>query len=137
MGAIRGEWLFPDSAAPSMEEVAQALQKRTGLEVLCCNDADGVLFELPLLRESLFDWEHHADRIVLHSFIPAHPYLWPQLDKVMRSFGARTTKDPIAWKPDQPNPNLDKAWSELSTRQRMVLRLRPIGAWRPLDWLAH
>lgn len=120
-----------------MEDVAEAFRMRTGLKVLCRTDADADLFELPLLKESLFGWEHYADRIVLHSFVPAHPYLWTQLDKVMRSFGASTTTDPTAWKADPPSPGLDKAWSELSATQRLILRLRPIGPWRPLDWLAH
>lgn len=124
---------------PTPDAVADALAARTGLTVERSHDTDGNLesVKLPLIRESLFDWQIEADRIQVRSFIPAHPYLWARLNAVMTEAGGRIGDVPYAWHPDSDIVLLDRRWSELSRRQRFILRLPTIGAWRPLDFLAE
>lgn len=139
MGVIFGEWRFPQGDAPSPNAIADALSARTGLAVDRSRDADGNLeaVDLPLFKESLFDWQVEADRIQVHSFIPAHPYLWAQLNNVMADFGGEISDAPHAWRPGSASDVLNRHWSELSKRQRFILRLPTIGSWRPLDFLAE
>jgi hypothetical protein len=136
VGLIRGEWLFTTSTPPGLKEIAEAFAARTGLEVRCDDDTDPGWLDIPLLNESLFDLEYHPpDRVVLHSFIPAHPYLWTQLDKVMIGLGATASSDPCAWTPDALSDSLDRPWATLTRKQRFALRRRAIGGWRPFDFL--
>lgn len=139
MGVILGEWVFPDRGAPALEAVIDGLKARTGLEIDCVHGDDGVLArtEIPLIKERLFGWDPQPDRISVHSFIPAHPYLWAQLNTVMTDLGGRIGDSPAAWRPDTSSPAFTRPWAELSGRQRLVLRLPTIGAWRPLDFLAE
>lgn len=135
MGLIRGEWHFTDTTPPSLEEIAEALAARTGLEVHWDRDNDPFWLEVPLLRERLLEPERHPDRILIHSFIPAHPYVWIQLHKVMAGFGATALNDPYYWAPDPATVNLDLPWAELNKWQRFALRGRSIAGWRPFDFL--
>lgn len=139
MGVIVGEWVFPDRSAPGLDEIADALRARTGLTVDCTHNSDGQLdyLDMPLIKESLFEWQRQEDRIQVHSFVPAHPYLWLQLDAVMHGFGGRISDSTIAWRPETPTPALDRPWSELTRRQRFILRLPSVFAARPLDFLAQ
>ena len=139
MGVIFGEWLFPEGNAPTPDAVADALAVRTGLAVDRSRDADGSLevVDFPIIKESLFDWQIDSDRVQVRSFIPAHPYLWGQLHAVMGSFGGQASDNPVAWRPDSPALALDRPWPELTRKQRFILRLPSILAWRPLDFLAQ
>ena len=114
MGLIRGEWIFTTSTPPGLKEIAEALVARTGLEVRCDSDADPCWLDIPLLKQRLFDLDHFPDRVVVHSFIPAHPYLWAQLGKVMIGFGATASSDPCAREPDSQSAGLDQPWAKLT-----------------------
>lgn len=137
MGVVHGEWVFPHEA-PAPDAVVEGLRLRTGLAITCTSDADGQLehADIPVIRESLFDWEHGDGRVAVHSFGPAHPYLWAQLDAVMTDLGGQIGPSGNAWRPDSGNAALAQPWSALSKRQRFVLGLPTIGSWRPLDFLA-
>ncbi len=139
MGVIYGEWVFPNGDAPSPDAVVDALGEQTGLVIERRREDDGSLAraDLPMIKESLFGWDRQSDRISVHSFIPAHPYLWAQLNTVMTDLGGRISDAPHAWRPESPGDSLNRRWSELSKRQRFILRLPTIGAWRPLDFLAE
>ena len=139
MGVIHGEWTFDPSAAPSPESVVKALRDRSGLAISCAYGDDGSLgrVEIPQIRESLFGWTHAPGRLSVRSFIPAHPYLWTQLNAVMTEMGGRISETPYAWKPEPGDSLLDRPWQELSSRQRFVLGMPTIGAWRPFDFLAQ
>lgn len=138
MGVIFGEWVFPDGNVPDPDAVANALADRTGLAVECTRDAEGNLetADIPLIKESLFDWQVQTDRIQVRSFIPAHPYLWAHLDAAIRQLGGQTSDNTVAWRPTSPASSIERPWTELTRRQRFILRLPTIGAWRPLDFLA-
>lgn len=135
MGLVRGEWLFHAAPAPGIGEIAAALEERIGLAVSWGDRAEEDFLEVPLLRQRLFEWEVHADRIIVHGFIPAHPYLWTQFDNVMTGLGATRSNDPIAWQPDASSSFLSGSWSSLTTVQRLVLRVPAVVGWRPFDKL--
>lgn len=135
MGVIRGEWLFAKSTPPSIDAIVTRLQKQTGLLIECNRHTLSVA--IPLLKESLFDWEYHPDRLVVHGFIPAHPYLWTQLNNVIINLGATASSDPIAWKPLPDSALLSRPWSSLSPTQRFIFRLPALGPWRPFDFLTR
>ena len=139
MGVIHGEWVFDASGAPSPESVVDALRGRSGLAISCTYGDDGSMgrVDMPQIRESLFGWTHDSDRLSVRSFIPAHPYLWTQLHAVMAELGGRVSETPYAWRPDADDGKLDRPWLELSRRQRFVLGMPTIGAWRPFDFLAQ
>ena len=139
MGVIHGEWVFPNGEVPSPDAVADALADRTGLVIERMRDDDGSLarVDLPMIKESLFGWDRRSDRLSLHSFIPAHPYLWSQLNSVMTALGGRISDAPHAWRPESRGDGFNRRWSELSKRQQFILRLPTIGAWRPLDFMAE
>lgn len=139
MGVIHGEWTFDTLDAPSPENVVEALRDRSGLEISCTYGDDGSLgrVDMPQIRESLFGWTHAPDRLSVRSFIPAHPYLWTQLQAVMTELGGRISETTYAWRPETHDSRLDRPWLELSRRQRFVLAMPTIGAWRPFDFLAQ
>ena len=137
MGIIYGEWCFPTDETPALDAVIDALRRRSGLAVNCTYDDDGTLLcaDLPLIRESLILWNRESGRITLHSFIPAHPFLWVQVNAAMTELGGHIGEQAHAWRPETDNPVLERHWSELTWRQRFLLRIPTVGAWRPLDSL--
>ena len=139
MGSIRGEWVFPDGAVPTLDDIVEALGVRMGLAVKATHDDDGTLVraDVPVINEFLFGWDRKPDRILVHSLLPGHPYVWAQLNAVMEDSGGRISDTVSAWRPELDTSALERPWSELSGRQRLVLRLPTIGAWRPLDFLAQ
>lgn len=139
MGAVRGEWDFPHGRAPSPDSVIDALSARTGLEVTGTHDDDGNLIraDVPVINEILFAWDRQPDRILVFSLLPGHPYLWAQLSAVMEDAGGRLSDRVSAWRAELDTSALGRPWAELSGRQRFILRLPTIGAWRPLDFLAQ
>lgn len=139
MGVIHGEWAFATDSAPLPDDIVKALGSRSGLAINCTYGDDGSLgrVEIPQIRESLFEWNRQSDCISVRSFIPAHPYLWTQLNAVMTEAGGAITDTPYAWHPEPGNDMLDRHWSALSKRQRFILGLPTFGAWRPLDFLAE
>lgn len=139
MGCIRGEWIFPADDAPPLDAIIESLGDRTGLAIDVTRDDDGLLSmaNVPVIKEILFDWDRQPNRIRVHSLLPGHPYIWAQLNNVMTGFGGQISDDRIAWRPASSMRAFDRPWTELSKRQRFVLRLPTIGASRPLDFLAE
>ena len=117
--------------------MVEKLRARTGLTIDCTHDDAGRLesADIAVIKESLFDWEPHANRIAVRGFIPPHPYLWPHLNTAMTDLGGRLSDAGNAWRPEPDSERLNRRWSELSVRQRFVLSLPTIGSWRPLDFL--
>ena len=138
MGSIRGEWVFPDGATPSLETVIEALGSRMGLAVTSIHDDEGTLLraDVPVINEMLFAWERQPERILVFSLLPGHPYLWAQLNAVMVDSGGKLSDTVSAWRPELDTGALERPWSKLSGRQRFILQLPTIGSWRPLDFLA-
>ena len=137
MGVIYGEWRFPVDEAPSLDTLIETLRRRSGLRVNCTYDDDGTLLQadLPLIRESLILLYREPSQITLHSFIPAHPYLWAQVHAAMTELGGQIDEKAQAWRPRTDNPVLERHWSELTWQQRFLLRIPTVGAWRPFDSL--
>lgn len=111
-----GMWCFPDRDPPGIGEVRQALEAATGLPAE--PSADGKVLDLPSLREALRGWEYEANALTLHGSIPAHPYLWESLDRVMTALGGLCGADPISWRPRAEGAVLRRRWDALSRRDR-------------------
>jgi hypothetical protein len=130
---VRGKWAFPEgSAPPSAATVATALAKVTGLRV----SIDDARIHVAIIEESLFDIECEVNSLELSSFIPAHPYLWENLDRVLSELGGQIQPDEIYWRPQPQLHHLRRSWHDLTRRQRFLLRLPTLGAWRGLDRFA-
>ena len=138
MGAIRAEWVFPEAQAPELDAVVEALSKEMGLQVKATHDDNGALIrtDIPVINEVLFAWERQENRIRLFSPLPGHPYVWARLNAVMEDSGGRIIDGLSPWRPELNKRALDRPWSELTKRQRFLLRLPAIAAWRPFDFLA-
>ena len=135
MGLIVGVWVFPSAPVPGIGTIAAALARATGLEVRQEGAGDEAALLLPTLGERLFDWRNDGAEVAVHSFIPAHPYLWEALDAVMTSLGGRVGEEVHLWRPDPAHVGLRRPWAELTAAQRAILRIPTAGAWRPLDRL--
>lgn len=131
MGLTVGIWRFPDRDPPGIGEVRQALEAATGLPVEL--SPDGRVLDLPSLRQVLLGWEYEADALTLHGYIPAHPYLWENLDRVMTTLGGICSADPISWRPRAGDAFLRRRWDALSRRDHWLLRRGPLLASRPWD----
>jgi hypothetical protein len=125
MGLATARWSFA-SAAPGAGDVARKLGERTGLEVRVKGDQS---LEVPLIRESLFDLAWQGNTLLVHGFIPAHPYLWLQLHETLGEMGGRLVAE-TGWQPSPRYARLNRPWRELRRRERLFLRLPPIGVWR-------
>jgi hypothetical protein len=138
MGLVYGEWAFRAGAVPSADAVAGALAKATGLEVrLEADDPPGgqIAMHVPHLGQRLIKWRFDNERLAVHGFVPAHPYLWENLDAVLAGFGGRPGPAEHGWRPEARMAGLRRPWAELGPAERMLLRLPGIGPWRPLDGL--
>jgi hypothetical protein len=114
--------------------VVDALRAQTGLAITVRPAGDACI-DVPLLRESLFDWTFEPHAVAVFSFVPAHPYLWENLDAAMLQLGGRNVLQPPHWQPDPRHASLRKPWTELGALQRWTLRLPTVAASRPLDRL--
>jgi hypothetical protein len=137
MGLIYGEWRFPGATPPAPAAIARALGEATGLDVrLETQGADAaVVIVVPLLGQRLFKWRIDGDLLAVHGFVPAHPYLWENLDAVLRGLGGVPGPEEHAWRPDARHAGLRRPWQALGAAPRLLLRLPTIGAWRPQDGL--
>lgn len=138
MGLIYGEWAFAARPVPGPDAVARLLAEATGLEVRC--DPPGAAdaaanVTLPELGQRLFKWRIGADLLGVHGFVPAHPYLWENLDLVLGRMGGAPGPAEHAWRPDPRRAGLRRPWAALGATERALLRLPTLGAWRPLDAL--
>ncbi len=125
MGLATATWRFATCPPPDLDAVGVALAEATGLEVT--RDRDGRSLALPTIRQVVMGWEYTPDRLTLHGFLPPHPYLWAQLDAVLERLGG------VRIDGDRGDPRLRLRWDALSRRDQWLLRLSPIGAFRPLD----
>ena len=139
MGLVIGTWLFQTPAdLPSSRRVASGLASATGLSFNCTDsehEADERIV-VDRLGEALFDIERQDSILTLCSGMPAHPYLWENLDRVLTQLGGHVAIEANRWRPDPRHYHLRRAWHELTTRQRILLRLPTIGVWRVLDRFA-
>ncbi len=135
MAVVVGIWVFDGGCVPALADVAEGLREMTALEVVVEGGVEDPVLSLPSLAETLFDWKVDAARIEVHSFVPAHPYLWESLDALFGALGGRLSSSPNIWQPNPAHASLRRPWPRLSLRQRWILRTRTIGASRPLDAL--
>lgn len=77
--------------------------------------------------------EDEADALTLHGYIPAHPYLWENLDRVMTALDGLCGAEPISWQPRAEDAILRRRWNALSRRDRWLLRRASLLASRPWD----
>lgn len=136
MGLVVGKWQFENrDGVPSTEALAAALAAATKLQVTH-NLEGGARHEridIPLLGESLFDIERAEGDMTLYGYVPAHPYLWENLDRVLVALGGQRRSDATCWRPDDRFRHVRRSWDELSGSQRWLLRLPTIGPSRLLD----
>ncbi len=133
VGVTVGEWVFSGHDAPDLAAIGDALRRNTGLVVEEDHRWAPPALTVPALRETLFDWEIAPDRITVHSFIPAHPFLWEHLDMALAAFGGMPSGDAIAFRPDPSRAWLRRRWDALSRRNRRILGLPSVLAARPFD----
>jgi hypothetical protein len=129
MGVIVATWSFAD-CAPDLAKVWRGLTTVTGLTIEQ-DSADSL--RIPELRESLFDWVFTGPNVTVHGFVPAHPYVWENLDAVMTAAGGKLVHADHLWRPNAAHARLRKPWRELSGRDRALLRLPSLAGWRPFD----
>ena len=139
MGLVIGKWQFENRGrVPSTEALASALADATKLQV--AHQLEGGTrherIDVPILGASLFDIERAEGELTFHSYIPAHPYLWENLDRVLVALGGQRRSDETCWRPDDRFRHLRMPWDELSAKQKWLLRLPAIGASRLLDRFA-
>jgi hypothetical protein len=147
MGIIVGIWHFgetqsdlPGDESSAVAAIAVRLQAATGLGVE--QREDGTLC-IPKLRrltflapgEELFDWVFNDHTVAVHTDIPAHPYLWENLDAVMTAAGGRRDTDVCVWQPNQSHARLRTRWDTLSPRDRFLLAMPSLFGKRPFDRL--
>lgn len=126
MGIVVGNWHFPDGLPPNFRTIADALHEATGLEARLTHD--GLRLELLPLHVGVFE-PHTEDHLFsVRGFLPPHPYLWENLDRVLNGFGGICqTDDLIHWQPNPADAALRTEWKNLSPRDRRLLRLPPFG----------
>ncbi|HKU42823.1 MAG TPA: hypothetical protein VJR89_31910 [Polyangiales bacterium] len=120
MGVVCGKWSFArGSAPPATPAIAAALARATGLQVSSrgASETADERIHVAELAESLFDIEREANSLQLSSFIPAHPYLWENLDRVLTDLGGRVEVSERFWQPHERLQHLRRSWQRLSPRQ--------------------
>ena len=132
MGLVVGDWVFPTGEAPDLRTIATGLRASTGLVVAESTGAPTTL-SIPKVRERLFDWRIEHGRVAVHGFGPAHPYIWENLDAVLRAMGGDVSDTLTAWRPNPDLAELRRPWLSLTRRQRTLLKIPTMGALRPLD----
>jgi hypothetical protein len=129
MGIIVGIWHFgetqgnlPGDKSSAIAAIAVRLQAATGLRVE--QHKDGTLRISKLgTGEELFDWVFNDRTVTVHSGIPAHPYLWENLDAVMTAAGGRRDTRLYVWQPNAAHIRLRTRWDTLSLRDRFLLAM--------------
>jgi len=138
VGVVRGRWIFAGrSEPPSSATIATELAKATGL-VVVNHDARqerDERIDVATINESLFDMERDTAvaTLTISSFIPVHPYLWENLDRVLSELGGCVESGATLWRPSPRFKNLRRPWDALTSRQRFLLRVPTIGGSRWSD----
>jgi hypothetical protein len=136
VGLVIGKWRFADAnQVPSAEIIASQLASATGLQAIHSTDRTtrNSRIDIPVLTESVFDIEQAGTDVVVFGYIPAHPYLWENLDHVLEKLGGTRTSEETHWRPDDRFRHLRRPWEKLSAQQRFLLRVPTIGAARVFD----
>jgi hypothetical protein len=147
VGIVVGTWHFGETQgdlrgdeASVVAAIAGRLQAATGLRVK--QHEDGTLGVPTLGRltfltpgEELFGWAFKDRTVTVYSSIPAHPYLWENLDAVMTAEGNRRDTDVCVWQPNPAHARLRTRWDTLSPRDRFLLAMPSLWGVRPLDRL--
>jgi hypothetical protein len=124
-------WILPEDELSIIAGFAGQLQAATGLRV---EHIDTVLW-IPELRQELCGWWFDNRTVTVRSLIPAHPYLWENLDMVMTAAGGRRDTAANVWRPDPAHAPLRTRWDALCPRDRFLLALPSVWGARPFDWL--
>lgn len=122
MGVVCGKWNFADGEPPGAEVVAEALRAATGLAV----NVDEGRLRFPELGLEFWGYMVEGGSCEVLSPIPAHPYTWENLDRVMTALGGVRDDDPIMWRPSSQDAALRVRWDELPSRDQRLLKLPPI-----------
>ena len=136
MGVVGAKWSFAgNSAPPAIATLAGELAKVTGLNVTWRDASEQFTarIDVATIDQSLLLIDREADSLMLHGFVPAHPYLWENVDRVLTQLGGVREVGEIFWQPEERFHHLRRAWAELSRRQQFLLSLPTVGAWRWLD----
>lgn len=112
----------PTSKAFRLEAVAEALREATGLEV----DHENGRLRFPELGLEFWGYLVEGESCEVLSPIPAHPYPWENLDRVMTALGGERDDDPIMWRPSPMDAALRMRSDALPSRDRRLLKLPPI-----------
>jgi hypothetical protein len=145
VGIVVGTWHFGETqsdlrgdASSAVTAIAGRLQAVTGLRVE--QHEDGTLRVPTLGRltfltpgEELFGWTFIDRTVTVYSGIPAHPYLWENLDAVMAAAGASRGTDVRVWRPNPAHARLRTRWDTLSPRDRFLLAMPSLWGARPFD----
>ncbi len=102
--------------------MAEALRAATGLKV----DLENGRLRFPELGLEFWGYLIEDNGCELLSPIPAHPYTWENLDRVMTTLGGERDGDPIMWRPSPEDAALRVRWDELPSRDQRLLKLPPI-----------
>lgn len=135
MGLVVGKWHFePGLPMPKVEAIADTLALVMGIDVLCIDSEEETRYiDIPVIGESLFDVEYGENDITLYTHMPAHPYLWENLDCAMSELGGKLVAGETYWQPQQRFNHLRRSWSQLSILQKLLLKMPAFGASRMLD----
>jgi hypothetical protein len=148
VGVIVGTWYFsetqgdlPGDKSSAIATIGHRLQAVTGLQVErpCGTNTLHIptLGRLTFLTagEELFDWVFNDRAVTAHSFIPAHPYLWENLDAVMTAAGGRRNTDACVWQSNPAHARLRTRRDTLSPRDRFLLAMPSLLGARAFDRL--
>lgn len=145
MGIIVGTWHFgetqsdlPGDESSAVAAIAVRLQAATGL---CVQQRDDGTLRIPIfgritfltLGEELFGWTFNDHTVTVHTVIPAHPYLWENLDVIMTAARGRRDTDVCVWQPNPAHARLRTRWGTLSPRDRFLLAMPSLWGLRPFD----
>jgi hypothetical protein len=119
---------------PEVKVIADTLATAMDIEVLCIDSEEGSPFiDIPVIGESLCDVEYSESDITIYTHMPAHPYLWENLDRTMSELGGNLVAGETYWRPRQRFHHLRMPWPQLTILQKFILKMPALGASRVLD----
>jgi hypothetical protein len=138
VGVEIGIWHFgetqgdlPRDVLSAIAAMARRLEAATGLPVEQRNE--GRTLRVPALREEWmndpalrdepFDCACTDRTITVLGFVPAHPYLWENLDAAMTAAGGRRNAVSFGGRPNPAHARLRRHWDTLSSRDRFLLAM--------------
>jgi hypothetical protein len=77
--------------------------------------------------------EYRDTDITIYGYMPAHPYLWENLDCVLSNVGGKCVRGEIYWQPQVQFHHLRKPWPTLTPLQKFFLKMPPLGVSRIFD----